>query len=128
MSAAPRSYELFELADLMSALLRAIELGLFDRGEDAETLFLEIAGNEGVRRDMNRIIDLWQSATGDRVKDRPAQPARVPGLPAAGRAPAGSSGGGRAAAADAEPGAGHAPAATAVSGAGSATASPNGNR
>ena len=31
---------------------------------------------------MNRIIDLWQSATGDRVKDRPAgqpaQPVRLP--------------------------------------------------
>jgi hypothetical protein len=73
---------------------------------------------------------LWQSATGDRVKDRPAQPARVPGLPAAGRAPAGSSGGGRAAAgrtpspAPAMP----VPAVPAVSGAGSATASPNGNR
>jgi hypothetical protein len=130
MSAAQRSYELFELADLMSALLRAIELGLFDRGEDAETLFLEIAGNEGVRRDMNRIIDLWQSATGDRVKDRPAQPVRVPALPATGRAPAGSSGGGRAAAggtpspAPAMP----VPAVPAVSGAGSATASLNGNR
>lgn len=79
MTAAPRSYELFELADLMSGLLRAIELGLFDRGEDAETLFRPIAGNEGLVRDMNRIIDLWQSATGDRVKDRPAQPVRVPG-------------------------------------------------
>jgi hypothetical protein len=89
MSPAARSYELFELADLMSGLLRAIELGLFDRGEDAETLFLDIAGNEGLRRDMNRIIDLWQSATGDRVKDRPAQPARVPGLPAASRATTG---------------------------------------
>lgn len=93
MSAAPRSYELFELADLMSALLRAIELGLFDRGEDAETLFLPITGNEGLVRDMNRIIDLWQSATGDRVKDRPAQPARVPGLPVSRRA-AGPAGGG----------------------------------
>jgi hypothetical protein len=37
---------------------------------------------------MNRIIDLWQSATGERVKDRPAgniiapvpaQPMRIPG-------------------------------------------------
>jgi hypothetical protein len=130
MSAAPRSYELFELADLMSALLRAIELGLFDRGEDAETLFLEIAGNEGVRRDMNRIIDLWQSATGDRVKDRPAQPVRAPALPATGRAPAGSSGRGRAAVggtpspAPAMP----VPGVPTVSGAGSATASLNGNR
>jgi hypothetical protein len=130
MSAAPRTYELFELADLMSALLRAIELGLFDRGEDAQTLFLEIVGNEGLRRDMNRIIDLWQSATGDRVKDRPAQPVRVPGLPAASRAPAGSSGGGAAA-----PGgtpspalAMPVPAVPTASGAGRATALLNGNR
>ena len=89
MAPAARAYELFELADLMSALLRAIELGLFDRGEDAETLYLPIAGNEALVRDMNRIIDLWQSVTGDRVKDRPAQsaqPIRVPGLPATSRA------------------------------------------
>jgi len=98
MSPAARAYELFELADLMSALLRAIELGLFDRGEDAETLFLPIAGNEGLLRDMNRIIDLWQSATGDRVKDRPAQPMRVPGLPASGRPGGGPPAGGAAAA------------------------------
>jgi hypothetical protein len=83
----------------MSGLLRAIELGLFDRGEDAETLFLPIAGNEGLLRDMNRIIDLWQSATGDRVKERPAQPARVPGLPVSRRAAAPAGGGGVATAA-----------------------------
>ena len=40
MAPAPRSRELFELADLMSALLRAIELGLFDTGRGAEALFL----------------------------------------------------------------------------------------
>jgi hypothetical protein len=66
----------------MSALLRAIEAGLFDLGTDAETLYLPITGNEAVVEDMNRIIDLWQSATGDRVKDRPtgqaAQPLRLP--------------------------------------------------
>jgi hypothetical protein len=125
MSAAPRSYELFELADLMSALLRAIELGLFDRGEDAETLFLPITGNEGLIRDMNRIIDLWQSATGDRVKDRPAQPARVPGLPVQRRATTGSAGGGGAAAA---PSLSPAPPAMVPVGAGvgSGTPSPNG--
>ena len=81
MTAAPRARELFELADLMSALLRAIEAGLFDAGADAETLYLPIAGNEQLVEDMNRIIDLWQSATGDRVKDRPvghAQPLRLP--------------------------------------------------
>ena len=82
MTIAPRARELFELADLMSALLRAIEVGLFDTGPDAETLYLPIIGNEALVRDMNRIIDLWQSATGERVKDRPAgqpaQPVRLP--------------------------------------------------
>jgi hypothetical protein len=82
MTPAPRARELFELADLMSALLRAIEVGLFDTGQDAETLYLPLAGNEALVRDVNRIIDLWQSATGDRVKDRPAgqtaQPVRLP--------------------------------------------------
>jgi hypothetical protein len=89
MQPAARSRELFELADLMSAMLRAIELGSFDTGEKAETLFVPLAGgvNAQLLKDMNRIIDLWQSATGDRVKDRPAgtvsgtlsaQPLRIP--------------------------------------------------
>jgi hypothetical protein len=94
MAPAPRSRELFELADLMSALLRAIELGLYDTGAGAETLYLPFssggggADNAKVIEDMNRIIDLWQSATGERVKDRPAgalpgqgvsaQPLRLP--------------------------------------------------
>lgn len=98
MTPAARAYELFELADLMSGLLRAIELGLFDRGEDAETLYLPIVGNEKLVSDMNRIIDLWQSATGDRVKDRPAQPTRVPARPVTGARPyAAPQGGGPAA-------------------------------
>jgi hypothetical protein len=89
MQPAARSRELFELADLMSAMLRAIELGAFDTGEEAAALFIPLAdgSNERLLRDMNRIIDLWQSATGDRVKDRPAaqvagalsaQPLRIP--------------------------------------------------
>jgi hypothetical protein len=89
MQPAPRARELFELADLMSTLLRMIELGDFDTGEKAETLYIPLAGgvNAQLLRDMNRIIDLWQSATGDRVKDRPigngpgtlsAQPLRIP--------------------------------------------------
>lgn len=89
MQPAARARELFELAELMSALLRAIELGTFDTGEEAETLYIPLANgtNAQLIRDMNRIIDLWQSATGDRVKDRPvgnvggvlsAQPLRLP--------------------------------------------------
>jgi hypothetical protein len=87
MAPAARSRELFELSDLMSALLRAIELGLYDTGEAAQTLFLRFGTNDKIISDMNRIIDLWQSATGERVKDRPAgtvvrgtsaQPVRLP--------------------------------------------------
>jgi hypothetical protein len=101
MQPAPRARELFELADLMSTLLRVIELGDFDTGEKAETLYIPFAGgvNEQLLRDMNRIIDLWQSATGDRVKDRPigsgpgalsAQPLRIP-TPGPAAVPAGAS-------------------------------------
>jgi hypothetical protein len=83
MTPAPRSRELFELADLMSGMLRAIEVGLFGDGASAELLYRDFgATNEVLRRDMNRIIDLWQSATGDRLKDRPSgsspQPVRLP--------------------------------------------------
>jgi hypothetical protein len=83
MTPAPRSRELFELADLMSGMLRAIEVGLFGDGASAETLYRDLGPTNAVlRRDMNRIIDLWQSTTGDRVKDRPggssAQPVRLP--------------------------------------------------
>lgn len=89
MTPAPRSRELFELADLMSALLRAIELGVFSTGPAVELMYLNLGTNQTLLTDMNRIIDLWQSATGDRVKDRPsgaAQPLRLPS-PSAGRVP-----------------------------------------
>ena len=81
MTPAPRSRELFELADLMSGLLRAIELGVFSTGPAAELMYLNLGTNTTLLTDMNRTIDLWQSATGDRVKDRPsgsAQPLRLP--------------------------------------------------
>jgi hypothetical protein len=81
MTPAPRSRELFELADLMSGLLRAIELSVFSTGTSVELLYLNLGTNTTLLTDMNRVIDLWQSATGDRVKDRPsgsAQPLRLP--------------------------------------------------
>jgi hypothetical protein len=86
MAPAARSRELFELSELMSALLRAIELGLFDSGAQAETLYLPVGTNAKLLEDMNKIIDLWQSAAGERVKDRvvtavsgtSAQPVRLP--------------------------------------------------
>lgn len=81
MTPAPRARELFELADLMSGLLRAIELSVFSSGPSVELLYLNLGTNTTLLTDMNKIIDLWQSATGDRVKDRPsgsAQPLRLP--------------------------------------------------
>jgi hypothetical protein len=87
MTPAARSRELFELADLMSGLLRAIELSVFTTGAQAELLYLNLGTNQILLRDMNRIIDLWQSATGDRVKDRPSgtspQAVRLPAPAAA---------------------------------------------
>jgi hypothetical protein len=81
---APRARELFDLAEPVSAVLRTIELGLFDDPVQAENLF---SGTGTASDDMNNIINNWQSATGERVKDRPpgtvaaarpAQPLRVP--------------------------------------------------
>jgi hypothetical protein len=72
----------------MSGLLRAIELGVFSTGTSAELLYLNLGTNTTMLTDMNRTIDLWQSATADRVKDRPsgsAQPLRLPS-PGPGRA------------------------------------------
>jgi hypothetical protein len=93
--------ELFELADLISPVLWFIELDQFSSPANAETLF-RIFGvvNPVVARTMIRIVDLWQSATGERIKDSavrapqraaagtPAQPTRLPAGPAPAQAPA----------------------------------------
>jgi hypothetical protein len=89
MMPAARSRELFDLAEPMSSILRGIELGLFDTADGAEELF---ADGSPVAADMINIVNNWQSATGERVKERPtgtvaggAQPLRVPvpGVPGA---------------------------------------------
>lgn len=84
-----QSRELFELADLVSTVLWAIELGLFNLPPQAEMLYKHNPVPSTISTSMNRIIDLWQSATGERVKDlavttrragsepRPAQPTRL---------------------------------------------------
>jgi len=64
---APKSRELFELAEPMSMILRGIEIGLFDTEATAAALFSP-AGSK-IARDMNLIINNWQSATEERVKD-----------------------------------------------------------
>jgi hypothetical protein len=77
MAPAARARELFELAEPLSALLWAIELGSFNTGATAEALFLPPGGPGTppsiLNQEMNRIIDLWQSATGERVKERPVE-------------------------------------------------------
>jgi hypothetical protein len=95
--------ELFELADLLSPLLWFIELDQFSEAANASLLFKSFgAPNPPIPSLMTRIIDLWQSATGVRVKDlavttrqaavtaAPAmpQPTRLPAGPALGAVPA----------------------------------------
>jgi hypothetical protein len=62
--------ELFELADLMSPILWFIELDQFSTPANAALLFRSTGvPNARVAEDMLRLTDLWQSATGHRVKD-----------------------------------------------------------
>lgn len=92
MSPAARSRELFELAEPMSSVLRAIELGSFDDPTAASTLF---DADTALGVELRDVINLWQSATGERVKDRPSagavslspQPLRIP-APSSAPAPA----------------------------------------
>jgi hypothetical protein len=85
---------LFELADLVSPILWFIELGQFDLPANAAVLYQ--SGGPAmlpIPALLNRVIDLWQSATGASIKDqvvstreRPAllagaQPSRLPTLP-----------------------------------------------
>ena len=95
--------ELFDLADLLSPILWFIELGRFNSAAQARTLYLTSGGSNPIADDMLRLIDLWQSATGRRVKDlsvvdrtgvtakaapRAAAPAGDSGRPASGAAAA----------------------------------------
>jgi hypothetical protein len=83
MHPALRSRELFDLAEPMSSLLRAIEIGTFDDAGTAAALFDD---GTALALEMREIINQWQSATGERVKERPtgtvapvpSQPLRAP--------------------------------------------------
>ena len=83
MHPALRSRELFDLAEPMSSLLRAIEIGTFDEADAAAALFDD---GTALALEMREIINQWQSATGERVKERPpgtvaplpSQPLRAP--------------------------------------------------
>lgn len=84
------SRELFELAGLLSPLMWFIENGAFNDSDEAEMLYhSNLVPGPLLANTMIRIIDLWQSATGTRIKDptvvsvspdarRPAQPLRLP--------------------------------------------------
>jgi hypothetical protein len=99
---AQRARELFDLAEPMSSVLRAIEIGSFDTDAAAETLF---DPNTALGREMRELINQWQSATGERIKERVTatavltdrQPLRVPtpGVPDGGRPASAASSNGR---------------------------------
>jgi hypothetical protein len=96
MAPSRQARELFELADLVSPVLWFIELDQFSDPASAETLFhVTNVQSTAIPDTMIRIVDLWQSATGERLKDlavrvsppagtarRPAQPTRLPAGPA----------------------------------------------
>lgn len=66
MKPSPRSWELFQLADLMSAVLRFIELGAFNSTANVPSLYTP---GTALNTSMLQIISLWATATGDSVKD-----------------------------------------------------------
>lgn len=91
MQPAERSRELFELADLVAAFLRLIEVNTFPNAGAAAVLFTALATNP-LAQSLNRIIDLWQSSTGHPLKETrvatmatpmATQPLRVPAPSAA---------------------------------------------
>jgi hypothetical protein len=83
MRPAQRSRELFDLCEPMSSVLRAIEVGAFDTDVDAATLF---DPTTALGQEMRDLINQWQSATGERIKEpvtatavlTDRQPLRVP--------------------------------------------------
>jgi hypothetical protein len=89
MTPSPASRELFELADQVAVLLRLIDRRVFDASDNARLLFdTSVIGNP-LPAAMTEIIDRWQSATGDALKELAvratggpatvtAQPVRLP--------------------------------------------------
>jgi hypothetical protein len=70
----PRARELFEMADLVSAFIRFIEVGYF-KPSTVPSLY---ATASTLRTDVVRIIDLWEMSTGDSIK---ADAVRLSGQP-----------------------------------------------
>ena len=75
---------MFELADLLSPILWFIELGQFNTPANAQAA-VHATGvtNPVIAQDMGRVIDMWQSATGQGVKDLAVRVRQSPtaGLP-----------------------------------------------
>jgi hypothetical protein len=57
--------ELFEMSDLASGIVRFIELGHFDTSANVTALYTPVST---LSQDMERLIDLWEMATGDSIK------------------------------------------------------------
>lgn len=85
MSPTERSRELFQLAQPISEIIRMIELRVFDTAAGAGALFPVVPS--ALSNTINQVIDLWQSSTGNLVKEPrvtiagvagAAQPARLP--------------------------------------------------
>ena len=68
MTPSPASRELFELADQVAVMLRLIESKVFNAPEDARLLFDTTVPGNPIVVAMTDIIDRWQSATGDPIK------------------------------------------------------------
>jgi hypothetical protein len=68
--------ELFEMAELASGLVRFIELGYFGDTTSVQTLY---ANPTQLRDDVQRIIDLWEMATGSTLKAPIVRMAGQPG-------------------------------------------------
>jgi len=85
MSPTVRSRELFQLARPVSEIIRMIELRVFDTAAGSGALFPVVPS--ALSNTINQVIDLWQSATGDLIKEPrvtvssisgTSQPARIP--------------------------------------------------
>jgi hypothetical protein len=85
MTPTARSRELFQLAIPASDVIRLIELHAFDTAAQAAVLFPVVPN--AVSNLLNTVIDLWQSATGEMVKEPrvtvsqmsgTSQPTRIP--------------------------------------------------
>ena len=65
ISSPAHARELFEMAELVSGIGRFVELGYFNAPVNVQALY---AAPSQLRHDVQRIIDLWEMATGSTLK------------------------------------------------------------